>query len=252
MKKPPATERGLDAYRRKRTAGATPEPMGTGVSRPRLFVVQQHAARRLHHDFRLEWGDVLLSWAVPRGPSLDPSVKRLAVHVEDHPVEYADFEGLIPEGNYGAGAVILWDRGRWIPLEDVDEGLRRGKLLFELEGYKLRGAFTLVRTAGKARADSKEWLLIKKPDVYAVSGETEDEARLPPESVLSGLTLEELREGPKRLRRIRRRLRKLGAAKAPVSARGTRPMLAERSAKPFSRQGWVFEVKYDGYRCIAE
>jgi bifunctional non-homologous end joining protein LigD len=252
MKKPTTAERRLHAYRRKRTAGATPEPMGGGQSRPRLFVVQQHAARRLHHDFRLEWDDVLLSWAVPRGPSLDPSIKRLAVQVEDHPVEYADFEGLIPEGNYGAGAVIVWDRGRWTPLEDVNEGLRRGKLLFELEGYKLRGTWTLVRTGGKSRPDSKEWLLIKKPDAYAVSGESEDEARLPPESVLSGLTLAELRAGPERLARVRRRLSRLGAPKGSVSARGTRPMLAERCARPFSRPGWLFEVKYDGYRCIAE
>ncbi len=111
---------------------------------------------------------MLLSWAVPKGPSLDPAEKRLAVHVEDHPVDYADFEGLIPEGNYGAGAVILWDRGRWIPLEEPDEGLVKGKLLFELEGYKLRGRFTLVRTGGKAKPDSRDWLLIKKPDGYAV------------------------------------------------------------------------------------
>jgi bifunctional non-homologous end joining protein LigD len=214
--------------------------------------MQQHAARQLHHDFRLEWNDVLLSWAVPRGPSLDPSVKRLAVHVEDHPVEYADFEGIIPEGNYGAGTVIVWDSGRWTPLEDVDEGLRRGKLLFELEGYKLRGTWTLVRTGGRNRPESKEWLLIKKPDAHAVSSEAEDEARLPPESVLSGLTLDELRDGPKRLTAIRRRLSRLGAPKGSVSARGLRPMLAERSARPFSRPGWLFEVKYDGYRCIAE
>jgi bifunctional non-homologous end joining protein LigD len=148
--------------------------------------------------------------------------------------------------------VIVWDRGRWTPLDDVDEGLRRGKLLFELEGYKLRGTWTLVRTGGKARPDSKEWLLIKKPDAYAVSGQDEGEARLSSESVLSGLTLEELRDGPKRLARIRRRLARLDAPKRAVSAKGLRPMLAERCARPFSKPGWLFEVKYDGYRCIAE
>jgi len=148
---PAAASRGLDAYRRKRSPDRTPEPFGAGAARPGLFVVQQHGARRLHFDLRLEWGEVLLSWAVPKGPSLDPAEKRLAVRVEDHPLDYADFEGVIPEGNYGAGVVILWDRGRWIPLEDPEEGLARGKLLFELEGYKLRGGFTLVRTGGRRK-----------------------------------------------------------------------------------------------------
>src|SRR5262245_52797247 len=151
--------RGLRAYRAKRDADRTPEPFGAErADRPGLFVVQQHAARRLHYDLRLEWRGVLLSWAVPKGPSLDPAGKRLAVQVEDHPVEYADFEGMIPEGNYGAGAVIVWDLGRWIPVEDPDEGLERGKLLFDLEGYKLRGRFTLVRTGGKKKPDGKDWL----------------------------------------------------------------------------------------------
>jgi bifunctional non-homologous end joining protein LigD len=148
--------RGLGRYRAKRSAGRTPEPFDSRAARPGLFVVQQHGARRLHYDFRLEWGGVLLSWAVPKGPSLDPAEKRLAVHVEDHPVDYADFEGVIPEGNYGAGAVILWDRGRWTPVEDPDEGLDSGKLLFDLAGYKLRGRFTLVRTGGKAKPDSRD------------------------------------------------------------------------------------------------
>src|SRR5207248_8315079 len=139
----------LDRYRAKRSPGSTPEPFGTeaGASeRPRLFVVQKHAARRLHWDFRLELGGTLRSWAVPKGPSFDPAEKRLAVEVEDHPVEYADFEGVIPEGNYGAGPVILWDRGSWAPLEDFEEGYQKGKLLFELKGHRLRGVWTLVRT----------------------------------------------------------------------------------------------------------
>src|SRR5262245_51981770 len=111
----------LDAYRRKRSPGSTPEPFGGVEARPQLFVVHKHAARRLHFDLRLELHGVLMSWAVPRGPSPDPAEKRLAVRVEDHPVDYADFEGLIPAGNYGAGAVIVWDRGSWRPIEDPDE-----------------------------------------------------------------------------------------------------------------------------------
>src|SRR5881296_127284 len=159
--------RKLRAYRAKRDADRTPEPFGAErADRPGLFVVQQHAARRLHYDLRLEWRGVLLSWAVPKGPSLDPAEKRLAVHVEDHPVEYAEFEGIIPQGNYGAGAVIVWDKGLLIPLDEPEEGMEKGKLLFELRGYKLRGVWTLVRTKRPAgsRGPLKDWLLIKKPD----------------------------------------------------------------------------------------
>jgi len=242
----------LDAYRAKRAADRTPEPFGGGPGPAGLFVVQHHAARRLHHDFRLEWQGVLLSWAVPRGPSLDPSVRRLAVHVEDHPVEYASFEGVIPEGNYGAGAVILWDRGRWIPREDVDEGLEKGKLLFDLEGYKLRGRYTLLRTGGRRDPGGKQWLLIKKPDAHAVRGAEADLQALPEESILSGLTLREMREGSKRAQTSRRSLSRLGAPRLPVDAAGLRPMLAERCDEAFSRKGWLFEVKYDGYRIVAE
>src|SRR5688572_20956929 len=122
----------LEEYRRKRSADRTPEPFGgTGSAGGRVFVVQKHAARQLHYDFRLEWDGVLLSWAVPKGPSRNPADKHVAIHVEDHPVEYADFEGVIPEGNYGAGAVIVWDHGTWTPLEDPVEGMTKGKLLFE-------------------------------------------------------------------------------------------------------------------------
>ena len=150
-------------------------------------MVHKHAARRLHYDLRLEMEGVLRSWAVPKGPSYDPGDKRLAVLVEDHPIEYGDFEGLIPEGNYGAGAVIVWDRGRWIPVEDPVEGLDKGKLLFELQGHKLHGVWTLV----KLKKGENEWLLIKERDVYAsTSGKA-----LADESVLSGLTVEDLKAG---------------------------------------------------------
>jgi len=229
-----------------RRAGATPEPMGTGSARPGLFVVQQHGARRLHYDVRLEWRGTLLSWAVPKGPSLDPDEKRLAVHVEDHPVEYADFEGVIPEGNYGAGEVILWDRGRWIPREDPDAGLESGKLLFDLEGFKLRGRFTLVRTA-RGGATGKEWLLIKKADAHA----TRDPIPHADVSVLSGRTLDELQGGAPRLAKLARAIERSGARTGRVDAARVRPMLAERAAAPFSAPGWLFEVKYDGYRMLA-
>jgi len=244
---------GLGAYRAKRSAERTPEPFGSGGhgsgsggARPRLFVVQQHGARRLHFDFRLEWNGVLLSWAVPKGPSLDPAEKRLAVRVEDHPVDYADFEGVIPEGNYGAGAVIVWDTGRWIPVEDPERGLESGKLLFDLAGYKLRGRFTLVRTGGRRAARSgKEWLLIKKADGFAASG------ALDAHSVLSGLTLDELADGPRREAALARAAGRLGATRRRVDVAAVKPMLAQATEKPFSADGWLFEVKYDGYRAIA-
>ena len=152
------TKAGLDRYREKRSADRTPEPFpGSGLPRPWMFVVQKHSARRLHYDLRLEWGGALHSWAVPKGPSRDPKEKRLAVAVKEHPLEYADFEGHIPEGNYGAGSVVVWDRGRWESLEgDPAEGFERGKLLFDLHGHKLRGRWTLVRTT----RGENEWLLM--------------------------------------------------------------------------------------------
>ena len=153
----------LETYRAKRMPDRTPEPFGTAGVASHRFVVQQHAARRTHYDFRLEQDGVLKSWAVPKGPSPNPADKRLAVHVEDHPVEYANFEGVIPPGNYGAGAVIVWDRGLWIPLGDYEAGFAKGKLLFELRGHKLRGKWTLV----KIKRGKEEWLLIKERDAYA-------------------------------------------------------------------------------------
>jgi bifunctional non-homologous end joining protein LigD len=222
----------LKAYREKRSADRTPEPAGAVADRPgRLFVVHKHAATRLHYDLRLEMEGVLESWAVPKGPSRNPKDKRLAVKVEDHPLEYGDFEGVIPEGNYGAGAVILWDRGVWVPIGDIQEGLEKGKLLFELRGYK----------------SEKEWLLIKERDT--VVAEEGDE--FPQDSVLSGLTVEELGAGVNPADHLRADLAEMGAKRHPVRAAEAKPMLAETRERPFSKPGWVFEIKYDGYRMIA-
>ena len=235
----------LDAYRAKRSLERTPEPAGA-VARDgggRLFVVHQHAARRLHFDLRLEMEGVLQSWAVPKGPSYDTAEKRLAVHVEDHPLEYGDFEGLIPDGNYGAGAVIVWDRGEWTPVGDPLEGLAEGKLLFELRGYKLRGLWTLV----KLKKSEKDWLLIKERDAWA----SKDPEQLPPESVLSGLTVEDLGAGRDRGEAIRRELTRLGAPRRLVEAKSVGLMLAETAERAFSREGWLFEPKLDGYRVLA-
>jgi bifunctional non-homologous end joining protein LigD len=238
----------LDEYRRKRAANKTPEPFGTALPASMSassFVIQKHAARRVHYDFRLEMGGVLVSWAIPKGPSLDPAVKRLAVQVEDHPVEYADFEGIIPEGNYGAGAVIVWDRGAWKPLEDPVDGLKKGHLVFELAGYKLRGQWNLIRTQGS----QTEWLLIKKPDAWAAA---EGQRLLPSQSVLSGLELEEVGAAPQRARELGADLDKAGARRRLVRADEVDIMLAQVAPAPFSDQGWLFELKYDGYRLLAE
>ncbi len=235
----------LDTYRATRSLERTPEPAGT-VGRDgegRLFVVHQHAARRLHFDLRLEMEGVLRSWAVPKGPSYDNGEKRLAVHVEDHPLEYGDFEGIIPAGNYGAGAVIVWDRGEWVPVEDPLEGLKNGKLLFDLKGYKLRGRWTLV----KIKKSEKDWLLIKERDAWA----TKEPEPLPPESVLSGLTVEELGAGQDRGEAIRRELARLAAPRKRLDPPAVELMLAETSERPFSRKEWLFEPKLDGYRVLA-
>jgi len=200
-----------------------------------------HDATRLHWDLRLEMNGVLMSWAVPKGPSANPADKRLAVRVEDHPLEYGDFEGVIPEGNYGAGTVIVWDRGVWVPLEDRYEGLEKGKLLFELRGYKLRGRWTLI----KLKKTPKEWLLIKERDEYV---STEPYSN---ESVLSGLTNDELRNAKQRAEPIKKELEKLGAPKRNLRVEDTELMLAETRDEPFSKAGWLFEVKLDGYRMRA-
>jgi bifunctional non-homologous end joining protein LigD len=240
----------LEKYRKMRSADATPEPFGKGGGgRPHLFVVQKHAARRLHYDFRLEWGGVLRSWAVPQGPSPDPSEKRLAVETEDHPVEYADFEGVIPHGNYGAGESIVWDRGRWAIVGDPEESLEKGKILFDLYGYKLRGRWTLVRMKTKGRTTGREWLLIKERDGHVRRG---DEAVYPQESILSGLTVEDLQAGKDRAAEIRSQLERLNAPRRRVAAADVDLMLAESRTHAFHRAGWAWELKYDGFRMLAE
>jgi bifunctional non-homologous end joining protein LigD len=234
----------LSQYRAKRSPDRSPEPVGTvSPTDGHLFVVHKHAARQLHFDLRLEMDGVLRSWAVPRGPSYDTADKRLAVKVEDHPMEYGDFEGVIPAGNYGAGGVIVWDRGEWIPLEDWRTGLEKGKLLFELKGYKLHGRWTLV----KLKKSEKDWLLIKERDAYVKSPGDE----FPEESVLSGLTVEEIKAGVVPRSTLREALEENGAPRVRVDPLSVEAMHAEPRSEAFTREGWLFELKLDGYRLIA-
>jgi bifunctional non-homologous end joining protein LigD len=253
----------LEEYKRKRNPERTPEPFGRTApasaadSGGALFVVQKHAARRLHYDLRLEMEGVLRSWAVPKGPTLKPGDKRLAVMVEDHPIEYADFEGVISPGNYGAGAVIVWDRGRYRVIDppgaDPATAVRNGKLDIELHGHKLRGAFTLVRTrAGTSSGyDRREqWLFIKKRDSCASEG---DVTALHPRSVLSGLTIDELRDAPALEKRI---IRDLEGEGVPIIRGALEPKrfplcLGNFVDGPFDDDNWLFEVKHDGVRALA-
>jgi bifunctional non-homologous end joining protein LigD len=193
-KKAAPRSRELKDYQGKRNFKVTSEPKGSTPTPARSrsdlrFVIQKHQASHLHYDFRLEWGGVLLSWAIPKGPSLDPAIKRLAAQVEDHPLEYGDFEGVIPEGEYGGGIVMLWDQGTWTPEDpDVDAALRRGELKFSLNGKKLKGSWVLVRTK---LGDSKkpQWLLIKHRDRSSSSRDVEAEQ---PRSVSSDRLLAEI------------------------------------------------------------
>ena len=184
----------LEEYKRKRDFTKTPEPagkVGQKTTRERFFCVQKHLASHLHYDFRLEHNGVLLSWAIPKGPSLDPKTKRLAMHVEDHPIEYGEFEGVIPEG-YGAGIVMLWDKGTWTAeVDDVDAALKKGDLKFTLNGYKLKGSWVLVRTGGRYPGGSgdRSWLLIKHRDEWA--GEL-DITEFAPKSVKSDGDFEDI------------------------------------------------------------
>jgi bifunctional non-homologous end joining protein LigD len=278
---------GLEPYQEKRdlTKSGEPAPLAQSLGAVLTFVVHKHAASHLHYDFRLELDGVLKSWAIPKGPTLDPSIKRLAMMVEDHPYEYGKFEGVIPKGNYGAGEVIIWDEGtyrhptaanRQQSEELLRQGLRKGDLKFVLDGQKLKGEFALVRI--KSDKDNS-WLLIKKHDQFASSEDVTTKDR----SVVSNLSIQELKEGkavPKPIERSEPEKR-AEVAEPPKSAKPAepakpekpskskgvpvpetapsapmphqvRPMLATSVKDPFDDPDWLFEIKHDGYRCIAE
>ena len=244
----------LQTYWKKRDFGVTNEPKGE-VARPgkRLsFVIQKHAATRLHYDFRLELGGTLVSWAVPKGPSLDPHVRRMAVHVEDHPLSYASFEGVIPKSQYGAGTVEVWDRGEWAPIGDPKEGLRKGKLKFELHGEKLHGVWNLVRINARRDERQEPWLLIKENDEEARPATEYDIVSELPESVLSKPLP---RKAAKKT--AKKATTKTKGADLPAQAVPARlplsffPQLATLVDEPPQSGGWIYEVKFDGYRIVA-
>ena len=268
----------LEEYRRKRDFAKTPEPApgtpsaGPGTMRPgppvpgarRRFVVQRHRATRLHYDLRLEIDGVLVSWAVPKGPTLDPAARRMAIHVEDHPLEYFDFEGVIPARQYGAGDVIVWDWGTWEPEAETPDpaaAIRNGELKFRASGEKLLGRFTIVRTSRRPGSaprtafeddEGEQWLLIHKRDEHAVAGWDVDEH---PQSVRSGRTNDEVKadapaiwvsEAPAASAEI-----DLSAAREAPMPRYIEPMKATLATGPFRDEDWLFEVKWDGYRVEA-
>jgi bifunctional non-homologous end joining protein LigD len=267
----------LKEYKKKRSFADTPEPRGGKPDAKSLrFVVQKHAASHLHYDFRLEMEGVLKSWAIPKGPSLNPADKRLAMQVEDHPFDYRNFEGIIPSGNYGAGTVMIWDEGDYESLEETNgskaaqekallKGLRDGSLKFRLNGKKLKGEFALVRTRGRG---DNSWLLIKHRDRFAAETSVTDKDR----SVVSKKTLEQIAKSPSSAQWKSNRKSEPKTAKAKVkpaakvkpTAKKTAPNAAKRSMpkdippmlatlidKPFSEKGWSYEIKWDGYRALA-
>jgi bifunctional non-homologous end joining protein LigD len=269
---------GLREYQRKRDFSRTPEPSGKAPPRHqgRSFVIQKHAASHLHYDFRLELEGVLKSWAVPKGPSLDPSIKRLAMMTEDHPVEYGGFEGVIPAGEYGGGTVMVWDRGTWEPLEDAHQGLRAGKLTFALHGEKLRGGWRLVKTSPRGRSTKDNaWLLFKAADDEAT---TDSIVETRPESVISGRQMDAIAKDADRVwhsnrssghepgeEKPRGKGRKSTAAAKPTRGGGIsaslpdgakrarlpaswRPAQPSAARAPRAGDGWLHELAVDGVR----
>ena len=272
----------LTEYKRKRNFRKTPEPTGgrSSAKSALQFVIQKHAASHLHYDFRLELDGTLKSWAVPKGPSLDPAVKSLAVQVEDHPLDYANFEGVIPKGEYGGGTVLVWDRGTWEPEVDPRDGLKRGKLKFVLSGEKLHGSWALVRMSGRAGDGGKNWLLIKHRDEASKSTSKFDVLKRETKSVLSGRELNEIAadadavwhsngknskastQGPtKRQTRATNRIATSAsvkvrshtgpfgrAARMPITFT---PQLAMLTSRVPEGNQWLHEIKFDGYRLLA-
>ncbi len=278
----------LKAYRSKRKFGETPEPKGKvqKSSGGQIFVVQKHASRRLHYDLRLEADGVLKSWAVPKGPSYDPAEKRLAVQVEDHPVDYADFEGEIEEKQYGAGTVMVWDKGTWTPVGDWKTGLKAGKLKFYLDGQKLKGLWTLVQFKSRRENDSRNWLLIKSSDKEARESPQSDVTREQPLSVKTQRSLEEIRDQSKETQGSTRKNKRSLASPHPsplpsgergrvrggerrgfrkqeshlLSAKGRKapwpdsfyPQLATLVSRIPEGSHWLYEIKFDGYRLLGQ
>ncbi|WP_440133277.1 DNA ligase D [Chitinophaga sancti] len=266
----------LAKYRQKRTFSKTPEPTG-GKSDTRVlhFVIQKHDASHLHYDFRLEMNGVLKSWAVPKGPSMDPTVKRLAMMVEDHPYDYRNFEGIIPAGNYGAGTVIVWDQGTYVPQlngsskkdweKELLHAIDSGKLHFILQGEKLKGEFALVKTHGRGE---NAWLLFKIKDKYASTADVTKKEK----SVISGRTLAQVEKDPDKVWTSNKEEKKAGTANTATGTsthpendfstllvkgkkssmpKEIKPMLATLTEKPFDKKDWLYEIKWDGYRAIS-
>ncbi|HTF18714.1 MAG TPA: DNA polymerase ligase N-terminal domain-containing protein, partial [Chryseolinea sp.] len=272
----------LARYHAKRNFKVTPEPRGRVAAKDtqsRAYLIQKHAASHLHYDFRLELNGVLLSWAVPRGPSLDPADKRLAMHVEDHPLDYGKFEGIIPKGQYGGGTVMLWDHGTWNPVGDPQEGIKRGHLKFDLSGEKLKGQWALIKTRGnKFGGKGEPWLLIKDTDRYAKRGIDARIVEDRPNSVLSDRTVAQIAAagehewhsnrsvkanvkagavepsklpGKKKSSKTGRSQTQVTAGKRASMPAVLAPLLATLVKTAPVSDDWLHEVKFDGYRMVS-